>query len=322
MPIPKIIIQTWKTSDLPTYYKKTQGLMRRNNPEYKYLFFDDEAIESFIRSKYPEQYDLISKFKRKIQIIDLFRLLAVYEYGGFYFDMDVEILDNLDDLLEYDCVFPVEMLRENRVLSDAGYSYNLGNYAFGASPKNPVIWNIVQEITKALNDPLYLTGDPRFEALGDDSSESAMHEYIYHTTGPIIVSKAVFDSLVGGHSIKLLYPKNWPSRSSWFKFGTYAKHTMTGTWKPNDVGKLSKADITENIDSADFAEKRSPTKIIIEGMGKAWGLLGIENMSNLSDDPESVLIVCIVSSILMILFALCLLSVIGCDDGYDCIDYD
>ena len=93
MRIPKIIIQTWKNRDLPPYYKKTQNLIFRNNPDYRYIFFDDNDILKFVKDRYPAFQDTLKKFKRKIQVIDFFRLLAVYEYGGFYFDMDVEVID-------------------------------------------------------------------------------------------------------------------------------------------------------------------------------------------------------------------------------------
>lgn len=300
--IPKIIIQTWKTSDLPNYYKKTQELIRRNNPDYDYLFFDDDAIDEFINTRFPEYALLVGRFRYGIQKIDLFRLLAIYEYGGFYFDMDVEVVDSLDELSRYDCVFPVEMPTDNSVLNEMGYSYTLSNYAFGASPKNLVIRNILDEIARLINDDVHMS---RYDG----------EEHIYHTTGPTLVSRVVFESLKDGHDIKLLYPKNWPSRSSWFKFGTYAKHTMTGTWKPD----LNKSELSNGSDNSENpgTMNKTATKRIVEGMGKAWRMVGIEGMTNLSDDPESILIICIVSSILMILFVLCMTSLIGCDEGYD-----
>ena len=63
MPIPKIIIQTWKSRDLPTYYKKTQNLIFRSNPEYRYIFFDDDDITKFIKTRYPNFEGLIKRFK-------------------------------------------------------------------------------------------------------------------------------------------------------------------------------------------------------------------------------------------------------------------
>jgi mannosyltransferase OCH1-like enzyme len=340
MGIPKIIIQTWKCKDLPPYYKKTQNLILRHNPDYRYIFFDDQDILRFIKERYPSFEPLLKKFKRKIQIIDFFRLLAVYEYGGFYFDMDVEVIDKLDSLLDNSCVFPVEMKRNNRILKKIGYDYNLGNYAFAATPRNPVIWAIIEEIVKVIEDPHRLVGKGMHPKLADmisevsDNSEAELsHEYVYHTTGPVIVSKVVFDALAGGKSVKLLYPKNWPSRSSWFRFGKYAKHTMTGTWKPDRVGIInssesdnglqdmkntdSSEDVTPEKESEEYKQNTVLSKVY-EGLGlkRVWSSLSVEHMtvSDMVSDPETVLILVLITAVIIIFLILCSLSLIGCDD--------
>ena len=335
MTIPKIIIQTWKCKDLPPYYKKTQNIIFRNNPEYRYIFFDDDDILKFVRDRYPSFESLLAKFKRKIQIIDFFRLLAIYEYGGFYFDMDVEVIKNLDPLLDNSCVFPVEMKRNNRILDKMGYDFNIGNYAFGATPKNPVIWEIIQEIVRVMDDPHRLIGSGMHPKLADMISEvteatdtQLAHEYVYHTTGPVLVSKVVFEKLAEGESIKLLYPKNWPSRSSWFRFGEYAKHTMTGTWKPDQAGIIN-SDLNSDLDSdmknASMAEEIEPEKQsysvlnrIYEGFGlqRVLSSVSVEHMtvSDMVSDPETVMILVLSIGIIIILMVLCSLSLIGCDE--------
>ena len=52
--IPKIIIQTWKTNNIPINYKSDVKSIRKLNSEYKYLFFSDEDIETFLQENYPE----------------------------------------------------------------------------------------------------------------------------------------------------------------------------------------------------------------------------------------------------------------------------
>lgn len=336
MGIPKIIIQTWKCKDIPPYYKKTQNMIFQHNPDYQYIFFDDDDILTFIKDRFPSFESVLKQFKRKIQIIDFFRLLAVYEYGGFYFDMDVEVMKNLDPLLQYSCVFPVEMKRNNRILNKIGYDFNLGNYAFGASPKNPVIWAIIEEIVKVIEDPHRLIGKGAHPKLADiiseiseDSETKASHEYVYHTTGPVMVSQVVFNEMAGGASVKLLYPTNWPSQSSWFRFGDYAKHTMTGTWKPDKIGIINNnanSDVDQDIKNASTSDNAVPEistegfntiSKIYEGFGikKLWNSLSIEHMSvsDMMEDSETVLILVLIVAIILILFILCSLSMIGCD---------
>ena len=81
MTIPKIIIQTWKCKDLPPYYKKTQNIIFRNNPEYRYIFFDDDDILKFVRDRYPSFESLLAKFKRKIKYRYPFRIQISQNYS-------------------------------------------------------------------------------------------------------------------------------------------------------------------------------------------------------------------------------------------------
>ena len=49
--IPKIIIQTWKDENIPQKYLPLIESVKSLNNDYKYLFFSDEDIESFIKKK-------------------------------------------------------------------------------------------------------------------------------------------------------------------------------------------------------------------------------------------------------------------------------
>ncbi|GAA4154757.1 hypothetical protein GCM10022217_12190 [Chryseobacterium ginsenosidimutans] len=63
--------------------------MKRNNPEYKYFFYDDEDIEKFITEEFPPEY--IENYK-KLTIgaakADFFRYAILYKKGGVYLDID------------------------------------------------------------------------------------------------------------------------------------------------------------------------------------------------------------------------------------------
>ena len=106
--IPMILIQTWKTKTIPEKYKKDVASVQKYNKNYTFLFFDDKDILTFIQNTYPNYYSTYQKLPILIQKIDFFRYLAVYHYGGFYFDLDMKGLYPLDELLSYECVFPVD----------------------------------------------------------------------------------------------------------------------------------------------------------------------------------------------------------------------
>jgi mannosyltransferase OCH1-like enzyme len=104
--IPRRIIQTDKSADLPLLAKAATTNLRLLNPDFEYLFFDDAQVEEFIDAEFPQYRSVFDSFSARIQRYDFFRYLAVYRFGGFYFDTDVFLASSLEDLLGFGCVFP------------------------------------------------------------------------------------------------------------------------------------------------------------------------------------------------------------------------
>lgn len=217
--IPKIIIQTWKNSTIPARYSKLVDSIKQNNPDYKYLFFTDTDIETFLKINYPEYHQTYLKLPIKIQRIDFFRYVAVYHYGGFYMDLDMNCLKPFDDLLKYNCIFPVDefiaeymcRLQRYKNICDKEQYFLLGQYAFAAAPRHPFIKNIIDiihtNIDRYVKNVIYKDDD-----------------YVYKTTGPDFVTN-VYINYSDKNDIFIL---NNGKRQY---FGDYAKHNYFGTWK-------------------------------------------------------------------------------------------
>lgn len=99
MAIPKVIYQTYSSkSKIPWLAKYHTRQMRRMNPEYEYQFYDDSAIENFIREEFSqdifEQYLKITIGAAKA---DFFRYAILLKKGGIYLDLDSRVTGNLDD---------------------------------------------------------------------------------------------------------------------------------------------------------------------------------------------------------------------------------
>ena len=223
--IPKIIIQTWKTKNIPNNYKTDVNSLKTKNPEYKYIFFTDADINTFLKKNYPKYFKTYNKLPVKIQKFDFFRYIAIYHYGGFYFDLDVTGLEPLDDLLTSECIFPIDEFINPSMCKIERYTYFckndlnylLGQYAFAAKPKHPFI--------KLLIDTIH------------DNIESYIHDfnnkkyinfeiYVYQTTGPDFVTK-LYLNYINKSTIHILeYNKRQ-------YFGKYARHNYYGTWKKN-----------------------------------------------------------------------------------------
>src|SRR5215831_19373076 len=99
--IPRRIIQTDKSRDLSLLARAATTSLRLLNPDFEYLFFDDAQVEEFIDAEFPEYRPVFDSFPVRIQRYDLFRYLAVYRFGGFYFDTDVLLASGLENLLEF-----------------------------------------------------------------------------------------------------------------------------------------------------------------------------------------------------------------------------
>src|SRR5215469_16288870 len=60
--IPKRIIQTDKSRNLPVLQKAAVTGIRLNNPDFEYVFFDDLQVDTFIDRHCPEYRDVLNSF--------------------------------------------------------------------------------------------------------------------------------------------------------------------------------------------------------------------------------------------------------------------
>jgi mannosyltransferase OCH1-like enzyme len=222
--IPKIIIQTWKSNEIPIKYSQDIKSVRALNPNFEYLFFTDEDIDTFIKTKYPIWYSTYLKLPIKIQKIDFFRYIAVYHFGGFYLDLDMTCLKPFDTVLNSNCVFPVDQHITNcnlyrfKDFCSKNINFLLGQYAFGAKPKHPFIKLLIDKIHKNLD--IYIEQEKKL--IPNDSSNFNL--YVYRSTGPDFVTN-VYLEYPDAKNIDIL-----PNSKNQY-FGEYAKHNFYGTWK-------------------------------------------------------------------------------------------
>jgi mannosyltransferase OCH1-like enzyme len=226
--IPKIIIQTWKSNNIPTKYKNDISSLKKHNPSYEYKFFSDEDIDIFMKKNYPELFKTYQKFPVVIQKIDFFRYVAVYHFGGFYFDLDMLCFEPLDDILQYDSVFPIDLHMNNKRCNkdarfknycDKNIKFMVGQYAFGAKPKDRFVKTLIDIIHNNIDDYI-----KEYNIIKDIKRKKVQHQYIYSTTGPDFVTN-VYIKYDDKKNIHILdYPQDQ-------FFGKYAKHNHFGTWK-------------------------------------------------------------------------------------------
>lgn len=226
-PIPKRIIQTGKSLLQPLRTRAMTKSIRLLNPDCEYMFFDDEDVNTFVSENFPQHRAVFDAFAYPIQRYDLFRYLAVYHYGGFYFDTDVLLAESISPLLESGCVFPFEGLTFSRFLR-AKYQmdWQIGNYAFGAAPKHPFLAAIIENCLRAQRDPAWVK--PMMRGL---PLLSKPEFFVLNTTGPGLISRTVAENPDLACTMKILFPDDVCDFEKWNRFGEFGIHLMDGSWR-------------------------------------------------------------------------------------------
>jgi mannosyltransferase OCH1-like enzyme len=86
--IPKIIIQTAKSNECNMAQHNAVMSFIELNPEYEYMFFDDDACINYIKNNYDDiTFETYNKLKPTAYKADLFRACVLYNTGGCYFDI-------------------------------------------------------------------------------------------------------------------------------------------------------------------------------------------------------------------------------------------
>ncbi|XP_064629555.1 uncharacterized protein LOC135488728 [Lineus longissimus] len=159
--IPRIIHQTWKTHDVPKQFTDFAKTWVQHNPGWEYWFWSDAEAERFIKFKYPQYYDMYRNYPQNIQRADAMRYFVLYEFGGWYADLDVEDLKPLDDLgKQHNCIISQEPW--GHVLFIWHRTRLACNALMAARPKHPYFKYVVEQLPKNArknkNDPMTTTG--------------------------------------------------------------------------------------------------------------------------------------------------------------------
>lgn len=145
--IPKIIWQTYKSEYPPLVAQKCIKSWLDLNPNYEWLYFDDDACEQFIKDHFStEYYQLYTSLPFGVMKADMWRIAIVYIYGGFYADLDTFCHHNLDSWVG----------EEELLVSVETPHGSICNYFFGATPRHPALLLALEYIKDCYNSSNYL----------------------------------------------------------------------------------------------------------------------------------------------------------------------
>lgn len=208
--IPKIIHYCWfGTKEIPEKDKKNIEGWKKLNPDYKIMFWNETNYDI---NNCPNNYTKQAYNCKKLGFVpDYIRTEIIYNYGGFYFDTDVELLKPLDFLLDKKCIMGFQ--DENFVNHGQG---------FAAEPKNPVIKGLL-EIYSELN------------FLNDDGSYNLVPSPVYLTNylvtrGLVLNDKTQTIDGITVYSSEYFCPLDYVSKTSKITINTVSIHHYAESW--------------------------------------------------------------------------------------------
>jgi inositol phosphorylceramide mannosyltransferase catalytic subunit len=226
--IPRRIIQTAGSRELPLLAQASVANLKLLNPDFEYCFFDDAQVSAFIDERFPQYRATFDQFPHNIQRYDFFRYLAVYALGGFYFDTDVFLARGLAPLLGCASVFPFEELTLMSHLRKLGIDWELGNYAFGAQAGHPFLKALIDSCVRAQKNPASV--EPMMQGIpGPFRGQFA----VTNSTGPGMVTRAFVENPALRKTVSVMFPRDVCDEDSWHQFGDYGVHLMAGSWRGN-----------------------------------------------------------------------------------------
>ena len=132
--IPKIIHYIWLgRGQKPKIFDKCYQSWKKYCPDYEFMLWDESNVDLDKYQYVREAYDA----KKYAFASDVIRLQKLYEYGGIYLDIDVELIKPIDELLNQKCFMGFE----------ANNAINPGIIC-GTEPRNEDILNILNQYEK------------------------------------------------------------------------------------------------------------------------------------------------------------------------------
>ncbi|KAK9384320.1 nucleotide-diphospho-sugar transferase [Lipomyces mesembrius] len=98
--VPKLIHQSWTSTDLPAKFEVWSRTCREQNPDWQWVLWTDEDNLNLVKKYFPWFLEYYEKLPGEIYRADLVRNMYMYLYGGMYADLDLECLRPANELFK------------------------------------------------------------------------------------------------------------------------------------------------------------------------------------------------------------------------------
>lgn len=140
----KKIHQLSKTGVLKDFELKSQELLKKHNPTYKYKLWTDDDLEILVKENHPELYRVWDNLKG-IHKADLGRYLVIFIEGGFYCDTDFYVSQPFENLKLEEKVYLAPSTPDFIFMNEG-----MTNYFIYAPPKEQLFLDLIDESIKRI----------------------------------------------------------------------------------------------------------------------------------------------------------------------------
>lgn len=215
MNIPKIIHQTWKSKTVPVRWQGAVESVRRYHPGWRYMLWTDAEMDAHVKAQQPALWPVYQGFQKNIMRADVFRYVAMHDFGGLYCDLDYEFLRP----------FPygdTELLLSEEFALDFGDALDqIANYVFASRPGHPFWKDVIADLVS--NPPSAGVYKDVIDATGPGFLSRVFFANRERYEGVVVTAKPAFSPTRLHSSLE---------RKILLNSGvTYGMHHGSGSWK-------------------------------------------------------------------------------------------
>lgn len=234
--IPKRIFQTWKTKNADAGLMSLMKTWKTKNPNYEYQLYDDDDCLNFLRGFDKKVYESYQKIIPGAFKADLWRYCALFEFGGFYCDVDTVCIGSIDTIpKDIDFAAPID-------LNCGPLKHNLFNAFIGAAKGSRIMEGCIRRIVSNVDNrrhdihPLdfsacgvlgrsvneFMSMEETTSFVGREGRAGSVYFLKFHHEGEIVGCVGggqIFQNKNGNSKIKEIYDlaggSSWASHPIW-----------------------------------------------------------------------------------------------------------
>ena len=174
--IPKIIHQLWNDKFVPRPVVPYIKTWIDKHPEWNYRFWTKKSQERFLRERYPEYLSIYEDYQLDIEKSDMIRFLILYEFGGVYADLDMEVVKPLDDIIKgKPCLMAASTKEVAAIFLETNETYITNNALIACRSGHPLLKLVLNSFHKGKTSK---TGQDVMISTGPLFLDSVVKNYI------------------------------------------------------------------------------------------------------------------------------------------------